>query len=87
MTKLLASQLIEGNVQLSTEQKNIKENYETCICTSLQRTNKEFYDLNFKKHSRMRVFIRAFVWGCLYECGLSFNPDRTHSVSVEIIGD
>ena len=25
--------------------------------------------------------------GCLHESGLSFNPDRTHSVSVEIIGD
>ena len=27
------------------------------------------------------------VRGCLHESGLSFNPDRTHSVSVEIIGD
>ena len=24
---------------------------------------------------------------CLHESGLSFNPDRTHSVSIEIIGD
>ena len=27
------------------------------------------------------------VRGCLHESGLSFNPDRTRSVSVEIIGD
>ena len=27
------------------------------------------------------------VRGCLHESGLNFNPDRTHSVSVEIIGD
>ena len=25
--------------------------------------------------------------GCLHGSGLSFNPDRTHSVSVEIIGE
>ena len=28
-----------------------------------------------------------WVRGCLSESGLSFNQDRTHSVSVEIIGD
>ena len=28
-----------------------------------------------------------YIRGCLHESGLSFNLDRTHSVSVEIIGD
>ena len=33
------------------------------------------------------VFALLVPRGCLHESGLSFNPDRTHSVSVEIIGD
>ena len=45
----------------------------------------------------MMFFHRRVMWsrendvcgitGCLHESGLSFSPDRTHSVSVEIIGD
>ena len=33
------------------------------------------------------TIIVHFFRGCLHESGLSFNPDRSHSVSVEIIED
>ena len=35
----------------------------------------------------IKELIRLTSRWCLLESGLSFNPDRTHSVSVEIIGD
>ena len=36
-----------------------------------------------------RLSTTSLLWvrGCLHESGLSFNPDWTHSVSVEITGD
>ena len=37
-------------------------------------------------HIKELIRLTSLRW-CLLESGLSFNPDRTHSVSVEIIGD
>ena len=40
-----------------------------------------------KRRSVLNLASQARIRGSLHESGLSYNPDRTHSVSNETIGD
>ena len=52
--------------------------------TRRSSTTYENQALGTMSNCRRRLFLGGVY---MHDSGLSFNPDRTHSVSVEIVGD
>ena len=51
-------------------------NVNTCVCIHMRLTG-----------SPKNPYQRQSLRGCLHESGLSYNPDRSHFICVETIGD